>query len=114
MSAWLLNGRFSATELKAILGNHITRVMRGVRASATPSSSPLAWDVVNEAVQGNTLAPEAPVNFSLGFFKPATPWFPAVPNCTSSPPPTSNNQRSQPDRCNRVRVQADSTVAALT
>ena len=61
---WLLDGNFSAADLRGILTEHITTVMRGVQGA-------YAWDVVNEAV-ANTAQP--------GFFKPSLPWYPAVPD----------------------------------
>ena len=64
--AWLEYGEFSSAELAEILRHHIYSVMRGVKAAAN-GTSPLAWDVVNEAA--NNTAP----------FKPNT-WYPALPN----------------------------------
>ena len=64
--SWLENGNFSAAELQAILEEHIVTVMQGVKQAAN-GSSPLAWDVVNEA--NNDTHP----------FKPNT-WYPKLPD----------------------------------
>ena len=63
---WLDPRELDATELEHALVSHITAVMQGVRRDAG-GASPLAWDVVNEAVN------------DTHFFKPNT-WFPALAN----------------------------------
>ena len=71
--AWLTKkGAFTPTQLRSILHDHVTHVMQGVR-NASNHTSPLAWDVVNEACAN------AP-NTNGSFFKPADPWYPAVPD----------------------------------
>ena len=59
--AWLTNGGFNASELAAVLEDHIDAVVRhyGPRA--------YCWDVVNEALDDHGL-------------KPSAPWYPAVPD----------------------------------
>lgn len=69
-----LNAITSATDLQAALEAHIKAVMQGVRAAAG-GRSPLAWDVVNEALKNNNRA-EKPEDL----FKNATPWYPTLPN----------------------------------
>jgi len=64
--SWLENGKFTAAQLESLLRTHITHVMRGVKAAAN-GTSPLAWDVVNEATN------------DTAFFKPNT-WYPALPS----------------------------------
>lgn len=58
---WLLNGKWSPTQLTSILQDHIAKVVTHYNTSA------YAWDVVNEALDNNGL-------------KPSQPWYPAVPN----------------------------------
>lgn len=61
---WLINGNFSAAELRDILLEHVTTVVQhyGTRA--------YCWDVVNEAIYDGTNASQ--------FLKPSAPWYPAV------------------------------------
>jgi endo-1,4-beta-xylanase len=64
--AWLEEGHFDGAQLRQLLEEHITSVMRGVKEAAH-GVSPLAWDVVNEATN------------STHFFKPNL-WYPALPD----------------------------------
>ena len=64
---WLLEGGFSAEQLRGILQKHVTGVMRGV--TSLTNSPPIAWDVVNEAC-ANKISPG-----NGSFFKPAAPWY---------------------------------------
>lgn len=63
---WLLNGNFSSDELVSIMQTHI----RGVMGHYAAQKSVVHVDVVNEAV----------CDPSDCTFKPADPWYPAVPN----------------------------------
>lgn len=69
--SWLLNGGYNASQLRAILRDHIRTVMMGLKQQT--SRSPLAYDVVNEACESKR-------NSDGTFFKSAPPWYPAVPN----------------------------------
>jgi endo-1,4-beta-xylanase len=69
---WLLDGNFTADELRSILTEHITTTMRSIK-EAGGGKSPYAWDVVNEACN------QKPAN-ATDYFKPAAPWYPALPD----------------------------------
>jgi len=70
---WLLDGNFSENELKSILEDHVTSVMKGLEKHGDV----YAWDVVNEACVSNELylASEK----TSGFFKDNF-WYPTLPN----------------------------------
>jgi len=65
---WLTSkqNKWTQQELLSLLAEHVTRVMQGVKKAAG-GVSPLAWDVVNEAVNGTA------------WYKPNF-WYPALPD----------------------------------
>jgi len=66
---WLDYGDYDYSELDAIMKNHITTVMQGVKTSVTPSPV-IAWDVVNEAWDWN--------KDDGWHLKEALPWYPKM------------------------------------
>jgi len=64
--SWLLNGNFSADQLKSILQNHIVQCIH--RYNGTTKNRAYCWDVVNEAISDN----------SNETYKAAPPWYPAI------------------------------------
>lgn len=61
---WLTKGGFSPSQLQTVLEEHIAGV------GGRYGTHPLCWDVVNEAVADS----------GSSTFKPADPWYPAVPD----------------------------------
>ena len=77
--SWLVNGGFGTDALQKILQEHITTVMQGVVASSG-TSTPFAWDVVNEAcVTQEDYEASGGLAGNASFFKDNF-WYPTLPN----------------------------------
>ena len=71
---WLLNGKWTQEELRELLENHISTVMKGVNVDG--NVRPFVWDVVNEACASQE---EYEATGNSSYFK-RNFWYPALPD----------------------------------